>query len=336
MKVLLKPNLLSAHSPEQFVTTHPFLVQTVAELVRDAGGLVWIGDSPNTSVKENEMDYLWQKTGMAEVAAAVGAQLVPFRSVSWSRMHDYNYFIACPVIDADLVINLPKLKTHTQTLYTGAVKNLFGSIPGARKSAAHIHAPGIKDFSQVLADVLEIVHPDLTIMDAVMGLEGNGPGAGGTPHPYHCIAASTDPVALDAMFTHAMGYHPGEVLHLAIASERKLGNSNLDQIIIKGDPARLHFGQVHLPTSHWFFNFPSWLSAPIASRLRLQPRVAVEKCTGCGTCSKVCPAKVITNGKPPTFDIADCIGCMCCGESCPAGAITLKRSWIGSLVGLGQ
>ena len=334
MKVLLKPNLLSANTPDQFVTTHPAVVQAVAELVKEAGGVVWIGDSPNSSVKDNQMEFLWQKTGMSEIAKAIGAELIPFKGVSWSRLHEYDYFIAKPISEADLVINLPKLKTHTQTLYTGAIKNLFGVIPGARKPAAHIHAPGIKDFSQLLVDVLELVHPGLTILDAVTGLEGNGPGASGTPYSYRCLAASTDLVALDAVFTHAMGYRKGEVVHLADAGERNLGNTDLEQIKIEGSPSLLRFEHLQLPTSRWFFNIPSWLSTPIAHQLKLQPKVNVEKCTGCGTCSKVCPANVITKGKPPIFHLADCIGCMCCSESCPEGAITPKRNLIAKMVGM--
>jgi uncharacterized protein (DUF362 family)/NAD-dependent dihydropyrimidine dehydrogenase PreA subunit len=334
MKVLLKPNLLSANTPDQFVTTHPMVVQAVAELVKEAGGIVWIGDSPNSSVKDTQMDYLWRRTGMADIAKVTSTQLVPFKGVSWTRMNDYDYFIAKPITEADLVINLPKLKTHTQTLYTGAIKNLFGVIPGARKSAAHIHAPGMKDFSRLLVDVLELVHPGLTILDGVTGLEGNGPAASGTPHSYRCIAASADPVAMDAIMTHTMGYRKGEVLHLAIAGERNLGNANPEQIQIEGDPSVLNFGRLQLPTSRWFFSIPSWLSAPVANQLKLQPRVNPEKCTGCGTCSKVCPANVITKGKPPLFRLVDCIGCMCCGESCPEGAITPKHNPIARMVGM--
>jgi uncharacterized protein (DUF362 family)/Pyruvate/2-oxoacid:ferredoxin oxidoreductase delta subunit len=333
MKVLLKPNLLSAHQPEKAVTTHPFVVQAVAETVLEAGGVVWIGDSPNTSIQEDQMEHLWQTTGMNETAQRVGARLIPFKGVSWRRMHDYDYFIARPVGEANLVINLPKLKTHSQTLYTGAVKNLFGVIPGARKTAAHVHAPGINHFSQLLADVLQIVHPGLTILDAVVGLEGNGPGAGGTPFPYHCIAASTDPVALDAVFSRAIGFRPGEVFHLAVAGERNLGTCDPDQIQVDGDANLLRFGPVRLPSSHWFYHVPSWVSAPLANHIKLQPEVAADRCTSCGTCTTVCPVKVITNGKPPLFRLSECIGCMCCAESCPEGAIHPKRSILAKLVG---
>ena len=334
MKVLLKPNLLSANTPDQFVTTHPLVVQSVAELVKEAGGVVWIGDSPNTSVKDDQLEYLWQKTGMAETAQMTDAQLIPFKNASWTKLNGFDFFIAKPIKEADLVINLPKLKTHTQTLYTGAIKNLFGTIPGAKKSVAHIHAPGIQDFSNLLVDVLKLVHPGLTLIDGVMGMDGNGPGASGTPHAYQILAASTDPVALDAVFTQAMGYRDGEVIHVKAAGERNEGVANLDQINIMGDLQLLQFGHLQLPSSRWFFDIPSWLSAPVANQLKLRPAVKAERCTGCGTCSKVCPVKVITNGKPPQFRTRDCIGCMCCGESCPEGAITPKSNLIARMAGI--
>lgn len=152
IRVLLKPNLLSMNAPEQSVTTHPLVVQAVAELVKESGGIVWIGDSANSSVKENESDLLWQKTGMTDAAQKAGAELVSFKGVSWKRLHDYDYMIARPVLDADLVINLPKLKTHTQTLYTGAVKNLFGVIPG-RARPQHI---SMRRASRILAGCLSM------------------------------------------------------------------------------------------------------------------------------------------------------------------------------------
>jgi uncharacterized protein (DUF362 family)/Pyruvate/2-oxoacid:ferredoxin oxidoreductase delta subunit len=333
MTVLLKPNMLTSADPAQAVTTHPLVVQAVAELVINAGATVWIGDSSNNSVKDENV--LWQKTGMSQVAEATGAKLVSFSGSVWKRLHDYDYILARPLSQADLIINLPKLKTHTMTLYTGAIKNLFGCIPGARKTAVHIHAPGVKDFSQKLVDVLELVHPSLSIMDGIIGMDGEGPGTSGTPHPYGCLAASPDPVALDTIMARAMGYRPGEVLHIAVAGSRKLGVSDPTEIELSGDQSVLAFGKLNLPHARWQFNIPSWLSAPITSQLKLRPQVDVSKCIGCGTCFTVCPAGVITEGKPPTFDLSKCIGCMCCGESCPEGAITPHRTWLGKMVGLG-
>ncbi len=333
MKVLLKPNLLTAADLERAITTHPALVQAVAELVRDAGGTIFIGDSPGGPVKKTPP--VWRKGGMTRVAEQTGARLVAFDGVTWKRMNGNDYFIASPVLEADLVIDLPKLKTHILTLYTGAVKNLFGAIPGTRKREVHLQAPGVRDFSQALVDVLELVRPGLTIMDGVLGQEGHGPGMGGTPRRYGCLAGSTDPVALDAVIAQALGYRPGEVLHLAQAEARGLGTANLDQIEIKGDRQALSFGAVDLPKARWYLRAPSWVSAPLRQVIRVRPQLAPSACIGCGRCVEVCPQEIITPGHPPEFDLSGCIGCFCCAEICPQGAITPHRNWAARLVGVG-
>jgi len=333
MEVLLKPNLLAAAGLERALTTHPALVQAAAELVQAAGGTVLIGDSPAGPVKQNPP--VWRKGGMAKVAEQTGARLVAFDGVTWKRLNGNDYFIANPVFEADLVINLPKLKTHALTLYTGAVKNIFGTIPGTRKREIHLRAPGVEDFSQALVDVLELVQPGLTIMDGVLGQEGNGPGMGGTPHQYGCLAASADPVALDAVIAQALGYKAGEVLHLAQADIRGLGTANLDQVEIEGDRQALNFGAVDLPKAHWYFRVPSWASAPLRKAARVRPLLDPSKCIGCGRCVEVCPQEIITPGHPPKFDLDDCIGCLCCTEICPEGALTPRRNWVARLVGVG-
>ncbi len=334
MKVLLKPNQLSAAAPEQAVATHPTVIQAAAELVQQAGGAVSIGDSPAGPVEIAHQ--VWSKTGMAEAAARVGAPLVLFKEAEWKRLNGCDYFIAKPLYEADLVINLPKIKTHGLTLYTGAVKNLFGAIPGTRKRELHLRAVGMPEFSHVLADVLELVRTDLTIIDGVVGLEGEGPGTRGTPHAYHCLAASPDPLALDTVITRAMGYRPGEVLHLAEAGARGLGVANPEAIEIVGDRQALSFGPLHLPTSKWFLRVPPWMSAPIYRATRRRPQVLPALCIGCGRCAQVCPADVITAGKPPAFALERCIGCLCCAEICPQGAINVHRNVLSRLLGVGR
>jgi uncharacterized protein (DUF362 family)/Pyruvate/2-oxoacid:ferredoxin oxidoreductase delta subunit len=331
MRVLLKPNLLSTAGLERAVTTHPAVVQAVADLVKGAGGAVFIGDSPAGPVELGT--EVWRTSGMAEVAAGAGATLAPFSEVAWKRLDGQDYFIARPVFEADLVINLPKLKTHAFALYTGAVKNLFGAIPGGRKREIHLSAPGIVDFSRALVDVLELVRPGLTIMDGIIGQEGEGPGTRGTPRRYGCLAASTDPVALDAVLTAAMGFRPGQVLHLAQAASRKLGSSDPDAILIVGDPEALRFGSVKLPATHWYFRAPSWITAPVRQSARLRPAVVASQCAGCGQCAVVCPREAIDTGQPPRFDMDLCVGCMCCAEICPQGAIEARRGRIARLIG---
>jgi len=334
MMVLLKPNLLSDAPLERAVTTHPAVVQAVAGLVQAAGGSILIGDSPAGSVDRAAVVY--RTSGMAEVAAQTGAQLVTFDSVTWKRLNSHDYYIARPVLAADLVINLPKLKTHSVTLYTGAVKNLFGVIPGTRKREVHYRAPGLPEFSQALADVLELVRPGLTIMDGVLGQEGNGPGVGGTPRQYACLVASPDPVALDAVVTQAMGYRPGEVLHLTQAGGRGLGVCDPGAIAVAGEPQALRFGPVRRPKTHWFLRaMPAWAGAPLYWAMQLRPGVTRAICVGCGRCVEVCPRDAITPGRPPTIDLGACVGCLCCAEVCPHGAIAPRRNLIARLTSAG-
>ena len=337
MRVLLKPNLLAATDLERAVTTHPTVVRAVAELVREAGGEVWIGDSPAGPLYAYHR--VWSASGMAEIARQTDVRLVPFESVAWEQVQERDYFIARPVTEADLVINLPKLKTHTLTRYTGAVKNLFGVVPGARKRELHLRAPGGREFAEVLVDVLELVRPGLTLMDGVIGQEGNGPGAGGTPRPYGCLLASTDPVALDSVVTQAMGYRRGEVWHLAQAAARRLGEADPSQIRVEGDGRALDFGPVDIPSERWYSRLPAWLSGPMERMVQVRPHLDTASCIGCGACVEVCPRQIITleeAGRPPRFDLDRCIGCLCCAEVCPQGAITSRRSWAARLIGLGE
>jgi len=334
MRVLLKPNLLTVADRERAVTTHPLVVQAVAEMVQQAGGEVWIGDSPAGSVESGPR--VWRASGMADVAARTGARLVHFDGVAWKRLGGNDYFIARPLFEADLVINLPKLKTHVLTLYTGAVKNLFGAIPGTRKRQVHYRAPGAQDFGRALVDVLELLSPGLTVLDGVLGQEGNGPGGGGTPRRYGFLAASTDPVALDTVVTRAMGYRPGEVIHLAQAGARGLGVADDKLIRVEGEQKVLDLGPVRLPVVGRFLRIPAWMAAPLRPATRVRPRLKVSSCTGCGRCAEVCPREAIAPGKPPHFDLERCVGCLCCVEVCPRGAIEPRHGLLARLVGTGR
>jgi uncharacterized Fe-S center protein len=262
--------------------------------------------------------------------------MVFFDGVTWKTMNGVDYYVARQVFEADLVIDLPKLKTHVFALYTGAVKNLYGTIPGRRKREHHFRAPGVTDFSQILVDVLELVQPGLTIMDGVTGLEGNGPGASGTPHRYNCLAASADPVALDTAITQAMGYRAGRIAHLVQADERGLGVANPDAIEVVGDRTALDFGRLQLPKTYWYMDVPSWISGPLRGAIKLRPEIDPSLCIGCGRCSEVCPGEAITPGRPPAFGFDRCVGCLCCVEVCPKGALTLHQSWLARLAGVGR
>jgi uncharacterized protein (DUF362 family)/NAD-dependent dihydropyrimidine dehydrogenase PreA subunit len=334
MRVLLKPNLVKAAHPSQGITTHPVVVQVVAELVRDAGGSVQVGDSP--AVRAQMTDHVLRETGMLDAAGASGAQIVRFESKRWQRLHELDYLVAAPVEEVDLTINLPKLKTHSLTLYTGAVKNLFGTIVGSRKRELHLARPGIVAFSQVLVDVLQLARPGLTIMDGILGIEGNGPGASGTPRHYRCLLASPDAVALDSVVAQAMGYRHGEVLHLRQAGERGLGAADPRGIDVVGDLAALRFGKLHLPRIGQLLRVPSWVTRPLRPLAHVRPALRVAECVGCGACVDVCPTGAMTAGEFPQLIASRCIGCLCCVEVCPQGALEPRRSLLARLIGIGR
>jgi|PlaIllAssembly_1097288.scaffolds.fasta_scaffold147832_1 uncharacterized protein (DUF362 family)/Pyruvate/2-oxoacid:ferredoxin oxidoreductase delta subunit len=332
MKVLLKPNLLTAAEPGKAVTTHPGMIRAVAEAVRSAGGIVWVGDSPAAEI--NEGKSVWETEGLGESLSASGAKLIKFKGAYLRQVGGVDYYISRPVLDADLVINLPKMKTHTLTRYTGAVKNLLGVLPGGRKREIHVRAPGVTEFSRALVDILELVKPQLNIMDGILGMEGNGPGTSGTPHAYNLLAASADAVALDSVLAGAMGFSAGGVVHLAQAEARGLGNHHPERIHLAGDRAILQLGKLDLPKASWFLDMPSWFTAPIQQKIKLQPQIDPAKCTACGTCADACPAGVITVRNVAEFELSDCIGCMCCVEVCPHAALTPKPNLLARLVGV--
>src|SRR3990172_12353520 len=190
--VLLKPNLLYGKAPEKAVTTHPSIIRGIIQIVREAGGIPFIGDSPSIG----SLDRAAEKAGIKKVADETKCPLMEFNRPVLSEKGRGRVFkqleIDQKVLEADVVINLPKWKTHGMMLLTLGVKNLFGFLPGPRKALWHLKAgDDRKVFAQVLVDLYQIVQPSLTILDGILGMEGNGPGSG-RPIPLGLILASRD------------------------------------------------------------------------------------------------------------------------------------------------
>ena len=335
MRVLVKPNLLAAADPTSAVTTHPAIVRAVAEMVQESGATVLVGDSPGGPLENGPR--VWRASGMLDVAERTGSRLVPFEGVDWKRVGEVDYYIARPVFEVDLVINLPKLKTHMFTLYTGAVKNLFGVIPGTRKRQVHLRAPAPQDFSIALVDVLELVRPGLTIMDGILGQEGPGPGESGVPRRYDCVAASVDPVALDAVLVQSMGGRQGSVLHLSEAAARGLGEDDPAQVQLAGDRRTLDFGSVDFPAPQWYVKLiPSWVGGPLSRAVKLRPSLQSSACIACESRVDVCPVEAIDVAEYAVFDLNKCVGCLCCAEICPQGCIEAKPDIVARLANIGR
>lgn len=338
--VLLKPNLLSTRLPDEAITTHPAVVQAIGEIAQRHGAVISLGDSPPFA-GENEQKYakLCRQTGMTDAAASLNAELIRFEDSSAKAVNPNGRFyksfdIAQAVLDTDLLINIPKLKTHGLTGITGAVKNIFGCIPGIRKGLFHAQAAEDREtFAQMLVDLLGVIKPRVNIMDAVVALEGDGPNAG-SPKQIGLILASSDPVALDAVACAIVGIDPWSIDMLRLAHEQGLGCADLQSIDIKGESieaVRIMDFKISSGKNDW-----NRIPYPIRQALRKQliasPGIDSDTCIGCGDCVKVCPIQAMTPGKPPSIDLDKCIRCYCCHEVCNPNAVVLRRGWLGELL----
>lgn len=328
-KVLLKPNMLSAKAPEMGVTTHPLILEALIHMLREIGCEVWIGDSPS-GVWKGIRRY-WQNTGYLNLAEKTGARLVNFEAEGTVEKSTAGrkYHLAKSVFDADVVVNLPKMKTHGLTLYTGAVKNLYGTLPGFQKAKYHAGFPNPADFSRILVDIYACIRPSLTLMDAVTAMEGNGPATGDLKH-VGLLLASRDGIALDAVANAVMGYKKGGVHTTRLAGVRRLGENDLQKIQIKGLPLNeASVPDFNLPSAHLANYIPRFLAKWVGRFIWIRPSVDPTMCTGCGVCAEACPVGAIEmKDRVPVTDYDRCINCLCCNESCPEGAVYQKMSWL--------
>lgn len=326
-RVLIKPNMLAAKDPDKAVTTHPVVVQVVVELVQEAGGIAAIGDSPGIG----GFQRVAQKCGIAAVAQATGAALVEFadpvdiacggtfRSLQLAR----EYY------QADKIINLPKLKTHEMMTMTCAVKNLFGAVIGAEKAGWHLKAGGTRQlFATLLLEIYFAKKPVLNIVDAIVAMEGNGPGSG-EPLRRNILLAGSNAVAVDVVAGKLAGI-PGDLLHIERTAEAMgLPGTSLTDIHLCGVPlAQIPPMTFKLPSGlDTQFGLPVFLTALLKKQLTSYPVADVNNCVLCGVCRDACPPGAITiKNSALSVDNARCIRCWCCRELCPSDAMLTSRS----------
>ena len=339
-KVLLKPNLLSARPPESAVCTHPAVVEAAAGLVMAAEGVCAIGDSPSIGGDPEGYQRLLRTTGMQDVIDRTGASAVRFDDAAVDQgIPDAKVFrrllLAEVLNDADVLINLPKFKTHDLTRLTGAVKNLFGCIPGRRKAKFHLQAGDSSEmFAQMLVDLLRAVRPALSIMDGIVGMDGQGPAAGRRRN-FGLILASADPVALDAVACVAAGVDPMAIPTIRLASEQGVGATDVESIETVGlQPEDVRIADFILPErSDLVSRIPRPLYRMLRNQLVSSPAFVREKCSGCRSCVEMCPIHAISGeGDRLRVNYSECIRCYCCREVCPEEAICLRTGRIsGSL-----
>ncbi len=333
-RVLIKPNLLAAREPGRAVTTHPMVVRAVVEEVKRVGGIPWVGDSPGGAARG--VDRVLTNTGIKQAALDSGAEIMNFEAsgADVCRVNGADYYVARPALEADCIINLPKLKTHSLVLYTGAVKNMFGVIPGFRKAEYHRDHPNPDDFSRTLVDIYSLVPPTLNIMDGILAMEGKGPSSG-TTRWAGLMAGSAGAVALDAVMAHVIGLGPGEVETTVEAARRGLGEADLSRIHVLPDPIDgFRIPDFDLPSNRLIKLLPKLLVDLLKPWLWIRPRVDAARCTRCGTCVESCPTGVMEFEEIGIrIDYDKCIKCLCCDELCPSDAVEQERGWLARKIG---
>ena len=344
--VLVKPNLLMASEPETSVVTHPEVIYAVVRLLRDYGCRVIIADSPGGGMRytARNLEKAYEKAGFASVARELGAELNTDPSDSTLTYHEgkavKQFRIIKPATEADAIVMVSKAKTHTLTYYSGAVKNLFGVVPGLEKPLFHARFQDPERFSEMLLDLNGLMKPVLQVMDAVEGMEGNGPMSG-SPRHIGAVLAGSDANALDVVVSQMIALDPHEIETIKCAINRGLLKGDFSDVEVCGDdPASVTVSDYRHPSTYRnksrntlinrrilaFFQKKGIVVAP-------RPVPDTERCTGCGNCVRVCPVDAITmKSRKVTFDLKKCIRCYCCHEMCDSAAIRLERNLIGRLV----
>jgi uncharacterized protein (DUF362 family)/NAD-dependent dihydropyrimidine dehydrogenase PreA subunit len=335
-RVLLKPNLLYGRSPEKAVTTHPAIVKGMIQIVREAGGVPCLGDSPSVGSGMRAA----QKAGIKTVAEEMKCPLIEFDKPVFPKKERGKIFkqleIDQTVLEADVIINLPKWKTHSQMLLTLGVKNLFGCIPGPRKAAWHLKAgEDRKTFAQILVDVYQVIKPSLTVLDGVVGMDGNGPNSG-RPIPLGLILASGDSLHLDQIVCDLLGISRKSLLTNRMAFENGMGKEKIDVLGERVEAVKISNFQFPTP-SQIDWGLPKFLSKALKNALTSKPMMDQEICKTCDRCIEICPPKALTRaGKDLIFDYRQCIRCFCCLEVCQEGAINIEPGWALKLAGRKQ
>lgn len=338
-KILIKPNLLMAKSPDKHATTHPAIFEAMIQLLQEERVNIAYGDSPGFGKPEN----VTKPTGYEKVAFKYGIPLVDFKNgkkVEFSNAIQQKHFdIANGVLECDGIINLPKMKTHALTRITCAVKNTFGCVYGLNKPAFHIQYTNAVIFSKMLIDLNNLLKPRLHIVDGIFAMEGNGP-AGGEPKKMNVIMISDDPVAIDSTFCKLIDLDPAFIPTNVFGEETGLGNYSEDKIEYVGDDInsfiQRDFDILREPVKNE--NIMGFLK-PFKNLLIRKPVINKEKCIKCGICVEECPVegnalnfKNTDKNTPPVYNYSKCIRCYCCQEMCPQKAIDIKTPILGKIL----
>jgi len=344
-RVLVKPNLLQGLPPGRAVCTHPSVMHAIIRLLNEHGCTVTLADSPGAGIRytRKNLQKQYQESGYSGLAGDPGCVLnldVGFAPVKFQGGKVCKEFpLIDPFFSADHVIVVSKAKAHVLTLLTGATKNLFGLIPGLEKPLFHSRFQTHERFGDMLIDLNMAVRPSLQVADAIMAMEGDGPTSG-APRYLGVLLASPSPLALDMVLCRLMSIDPIDVPYLKCAIERRLCAADGSDLSLLGDPLSSFIAADFKKPSTYRGGSEGMRISPVfrvVHRLGriygVRPVVEVTRCTGCGKCATICPARAITlSGSHARIRSRECIRCYCCHEMCSEGAISLKRGLVGSLL----
>ena len=334
LKIVIKPNLITAKRPEYPATTHPLVIKAVVRWLNEYGvNDITLAESPGGLYNAEHMKNVYNVCGMKQLAPGLKLNMdFSARTIACPKgFANHSFHIITPILEADYIINICKLKTHSMTGYSGGIKNLFGVIPGLEKPQLHYLWPNLHDFSRMLLELARTVSPQLTIIDAVDAMEGNGP-TGGSSHPLYLLLAARDFYTQDYFAAKLMGLDPMKIEMIRQAVEA--GFAKPDEITLSGDPVPENLSPFQIPDTKkldFTGELPGFLQKPFlffAGRLlKSYPQLNQDKCIGCGKCAESCPAHVIKiENRKARFRKKGCISCFCCQEMCPAKAISVKKA----------
>jgi uncharacterized protein (DUF362 family)/Pyruvate/2-oxoacid:ferredoxin oxidoreductase delta subunit len=336
-RVLVKVNLLRGNNPDEAITTHPSIVEAIVRYLQALGCSVIIGDSPGAALSFNEklLHSVYQITGMVDVAKSTGCELnydcSVIEVVNKAGKIVPTMHIIKVINDVDFVVSAAKLKTHAMMTFTGAVKNLFGIIPGRTKIDYHLKMNNIDNFAALLVDICEYVKPVFSVIDAVDGMEGDGPAAGDKRH-VGLVLASESPYAIDLAAIQIIGMDPMAVPILCEAKKRNIFSGNLADIEVQGvQLPEIKLKPFKYPVTQGVTGgrIPKFVKNFLLNQMRPKPVFDYGTCVSCGLCAESCPPKAISMlNCRPVVNVEKCIRCFCCHELCPKKAVHIHRNWL--------